>query len=79
MTKQMDAVHEILIDVDIVLQERLAAIGVKIAHIILAIGPVGDAIVHGNVDTDGLRQMGAELIMIADNEERRRPENEPLN
>ena len=79
MTDKMDAVQSILTDVDKVLRERLAAIGADVAHILVAIGPEGGAIVRGNVNPAGLREMGVEIIMIAEDALQRRPDNVPLN
>ena len=79
MTDQMDAVQSILTDVDKVLRERLAAIGADVTHILVAIGPNGGAILRGNVEPAGLREIGVEIIMIADDAMQRRPDNKPLN
>jgi hypothetical protein len=64
MTDQMDGVHSIFTDVGRLLRERLAAIGADVAHILVSIGPEGGAIVRGNVDPAGLREMGVEIMII---------------
>jgi len=79
MTDPLDALHTILTDVDEILRERLKEFGAGVAHILVAIGPDGTAIVRGNVDAPGLKAMGAELVDLAEDASRRPDDDEPIH
>lgn len=66
MTDQLDALQAVLTDVDEILRKRLAEIGVGVAHVLMAIDSEGSTIVRGNVLPAVLKEMGAELIDVAE-------------
>lgn len=72
MNDQIDAIHTTLTEVDEVLRERLKVFNGDIAHILVAIGLEGAAIVRGNVDPGDLKKIGAKLIELAEEEIQRR-------
>ena len=72
-------IQDILTEVDAILRKRLAAIGLKIPHIILAIAPDGAGVVRSNVGPPGLTDMAELLAEIVVEAASRKPDNEPLN
>lgn len=76
---KISEIRGILHDVDGLLRERLATIGIKIPHIMLAIAPDGAGIVRSNVGAEGLADMAELLAAIAIEAAARKPDNEPLN
>lgn len=76
---QITEIQSILSDVDTILRERLAAIGLNIPHILLAIAPDGAGVVRSNVGPEGLADMAELLAGVAVEAAARRPDNEPLN
>ena len=75
---QITEIQTILSDVDTILRERLAPIGLKISHILLAIAPDGAGVVRSSVGAEGLADM-AELLAAIAIEAARKPENDLLN
>ena len=76
---QVTEIQTILSDVDTLLRERLAAIGLEIPHILLAIAPDGAGVVRSSVGPEGLADMAELLAAIAIEAAARKPDNEPLN
>ena len=72
-------VQAILTEVDEILRERLAPLGVKVGHVLLAVLPDGTGIVRSNVGPAELGDMAELLTEIADGSGLERPEDEPLN
>lgn len=67
MIDQQGAIQTILADIDQVLEERLTESGVvALAHVIVAIGPDGHALVHGNIDLLRLKALAQELAELVD-------------
>lgn len=62
---KMTEIQLILGDVDERLHERLSAISVEIPYLILAVGPDGKALVRGNIDPEGLKQLVKEIEQAA--------------
>ena len=61
------ALEKILDDVGAMLRRRLKRAGLgEIDHIIMAVTPAGAGIVRSNCDHEGLRELAAMLIEIAD-------------
>jgi len=72
-------IQGILSEVDGLLRERLAAAGLTIGHVLLAIAPDGAGVVRSNVGPAELGDMAELLAEVADGSAIERPENEPLN
>lgn len=72
-------IQNILTEVDAILRERLAALGVNVGHVLLAITPDGAGVVRSNVGPAELGDMAELLAEIADGAALERPESEPLN
>ncbi len=72
-------IQNILTEVDTILRDRLKALGVDIAHVILAVSPEGVGVLRSNVGEDELGDMADLLAEIADGSATQRPDNEPLN
>lgn len=79
MTDQMDAIQTILTDVDEILRERLKENGTALAHIIVAIGPDGSAIIRGNVDPAGLLELAKDITELAEEAMQRPDDGEPIH
>lgn len=72
-------IQAILTEVDDLLRERLAAAGLAIGHVLLAIAPDGAGVVRSNIGPAEMGDMAELLAEIADGAGLQRPENEPLN
>lgn len=72
-------IQSVLSEVDRILRERLAPLGVNVAQVLLAIAPSGTGILRSNVGPAGLGDMAELLAEIADGTANERPEDEPLN
>jgi len=72
-------IQRILTEVDGLLRERLAAAGLTIGHVLLAIAPGGAGVVRSNVGPAELGDMAKLLAEIASEAILQRPENEPLH
>ncbi len=66
MTYQLDVIHTILTDVDLMLQERLTEASADFAHILMVIGPDGKAIVRANIGPVSLKALAEDLAEFAD-------------
>ncbi len=66
MTDKLDALQNVLTDVDQFLRERLAEIGVKVAHALVVVDLEGSMGVRANVLPDALKEMGAEFIDLSE-------------
>jgi len=61
------ALEKILTDVDAMLRRRLKKIGLgELEHIIMTVTPAGTGVVRSNCDAEGLREMAAMLVEIAE-------------
>jgi hypothetical protein len=76
---QITEIQAILSDVGGILRERLAAIGLNIPHIMLAIAPDGAGVVRSSVGPEGLADMAELLAAIAIEAATHQPDNDPLN
>lgn len=72
-------IQAILTEVDEILRERLASLGVNVGHVLLAVTPDGAGVVRSNVGPAALGDMAELLAEIADGSALERPDNEPLN
>lgn len=73
-------INQVLIDADRVLRSRLEALGVRVPHIVVAIGPKGNVVIRGNVSVPSLKKIGADIVItLAGEAMRPRSENESLN
>ena len=72
-------IQAVLTEVDEILRERLASLGVNVAHVVLAIAPDGAGVVRSNVRPAELGDMAELLAAIADGSALERPQEEPLN
>jgi len=72
-------IQDILTEVDAILRERLAAIGLNIPHLMLAIAPDGAGVVRSNVGPPGLADLAEFLAEIVIQAASGKPDNEPLN
>lgn len=77
-TDQLDALQAVLRNVDRILRERLAEIGIGFSHVLAAVEPDGSIVVHGNILPAALKVVGAELIDIAEDELQQLEEEEQL-
>lgn len=76
---KINEIQDILTDVDTLLRTKLAALGVEIHHVLLAITPDGAGMVRSNVGPEALADMAQLLGEIADEAVASRPSKEPLN
>jgi len=76
---RISEIQGILTEVDDLLRERLAAAGLTIGHVLLAIAPGGAGVVRSNVGPAELGDMAELLAEVADGAALQRPDNEPLN
>lgn len=76
---RISEIQDILSEVDNLLRERLAAAGLVVGHVLLAIAPDGAGVVRGNVGAAEMGDMAELLAEIADNAAVQRSDNEPLN
>lgn len=72
-------IQTILTEIDEILRERLATLGVNVGHGLLAIAPNGTGVIRSNVGPAELGEMAELLAEIADGSTLERPDNEPLN
>ena len=72
-------IQSILTEVDEILRKRLEPLGVKVAHVLLAVTPDGAGVVRSNVGPAQLGDMAELPAEIADGSAHERPEDEPLN
>ncbi len=72
-------IQDILTEVDAILRKRLAAIGLNIPHLMLAIAPDGAGVVRSNVGPPGLADLAEFLAEIVVEAASRKSDNEPLN
>jgi len=77
--RQIREIQAILTEVDGLLRARLAAAGLTIGHVLLAIAPDGAGVVRSNVGPAEMGDMAELLAEIADGAVVQRPDNEPLN
>ena len=76
---RISEIQGILTEVDGLLRARLAAAGLTIGHVLLAIAPGGAGVVRSNVGPGEMGDMAELLADIADGAALQRPDNEPLN
>lgn len=80
MTDRVAALNTILTEVHNILQHRLAEIGAPgTAHILMAIGPHGMALVRTNVAPEEMKAMSRDLGNAADGAMQLPQDNEQLN
>jgi len=72
-------IQNILTEVDEILRARLAAAGLDVGHVVLAMAPSGAGVVRSNVGPVELGDMAELLAEVADGSAIERPENERLN
>jgi hypothetical protein len=61
------AIEKIINDVHAMLRRRLRKAGLgEIAHVLMTVTPAGTGIIRSNCDPEGLREMAAMLVEIAD-------------
>ena len=73
------AIQAALSETDEFLRKRLAPLGFKIGHVLLAVLSDGAGVVRSNVGPAELGDMAELLAEIADGSALERPEDEPLN
>ena len=71
-------IQAVLTEVDEILRERLASLGVNVAHVVLAIAPDAAGVVRSNVGLAELSDMAELLAEIAEGSALERPQGEPL-
>lgn len=72
-------IQDILTEVDELLRQRLAALGVESEHVLLATLPNGAGVIRSNVGPEVLSNMAEMLMDIAEDAIRSRPSKGPLN
>lgn len=75
----VDTIRTILTEVDFILRQRLAAVGLEVAHVMLAVEPGGLAIVRSNTGPAELGEMSHMLAQIADRAAKQAPVTDPLS
>ncbi|WP_422011028.1 hypothetical protein [Reyranella sp.] len=77
-SSQISEIQDILTEVDGLLRKRLAAAGITIGHVLLAIVPDGVGVVRRNIGPAELGDMAELLAEIADGAAVQRPNDEAL-
>lgn len=77
-SSQISEIQDILTEVDGLLRKRLAAAGITIGHVLLAIVPDGAGVVRRNIGPAELGDMAELLAEIADGAAVQRPNDEAL-
>jgi hypothetical protein len=72
MSKDVEAIHKLLSEIELTMRERLKDIGVDLPHLLVAAGPSGNTLVVGVMDAETLKRLSADLGERADQELRRR-------
>jgi len=72
MPDEIEAIHKLLSDIELTMRERLKEIGVDLSHLLVATGPSGNTLILGEMDTEILKRVCADLSERVDQELRRR-------
>lgn len=78
MTDEIDAIHQLLSDIELTMRERLKEIGVDLPHLLVATCPSGNILVLGELDAETLKRVCADLGERADQELRRKSADDSL-
>lgn len=78
MPKEIEAIHQLLSEIELTMRERLKVIGVDLPHLLVATSPSGDTLILGEMDAEALKIVCADLGERADQELRRRSADDSL-
>jgi hypothetical protein len=78
MPQEIENLHKLLSEIELTLRERLKEIGVDLPHLLVVTGPSGDTLILGQMDSEMLKRVCADLGESADQELRRRSVEDSL-
>ena len=78
MPEEIEAIHQLLSEIELTMRERLKVLGVDLPHLLVATGPSGNTLIRGEMDADILKRVCAVLGERADLELRRRSADDLL-